>query len=133
VGSGLVFGALTLGAQQYNPPQYQPRSNFDRYDRTDRNSDRNMLINRVRTDLDNAQSHTVPFTGDRVRIARARESLSDFQARLNSGAIDRRGLDMAISNIQRVVDDNRLPYRWQQFLSNDVNRLRELENRLNGG
>jgi hypothetical protein len=135
VGSGLVLGALTLGAQQYYPQQYQPQRD-DRYDRDrdrDRDFDRNILLNRVRTDLDNAQAHTIPFTSDRWRIARAKESVIEFQQRLNTGDYARRELDTAISNMQRVVDANRLPDRWQQFLSNDVNRLREMENRLDGG
>jgi len=35
--------------------------------------------------------------------------------------------------MQRVVDSNRLPYRYQQSLSSDVNRLRDLQSRLEGG
>jgi hypothetical protein len=131
VGSGLLLGALTLNAQYY-PQQYQPRSDYSRYDQQ-REGWRNMMLNRVRSDLDNAQSRTIPFSGDRWRITRAKEALNDFQARLNSGDYDRRQLDMAINNMQRVVDSNRLPYRYQQSLSSDVNRLRDLQSRLEGG
>jgi len=127
VGSGLALGAMTLGAQQYNPQQYPPRSD---YDRSDRLNGRNMLINRVRDDLTYAQSRA--FGGDRWRIARAKDSLNDLQSRLNSGDVNRRDLDMAINSMQRVVDNNNLPYRVQQNLSNDVSRLRELQYRIGG-
>ena len=131
VGSGLLLGALTLNAQNY-PQQYQPRGDYNRYDQG-REGWRNMMLNRVRSDLDNAQSRAIPFGGDRWRLARAKQALNDFQSRLNSGDYDRRPLDMAINNMQVVVDNNRLPYRFQQSLSNDVNRLRDLQSRLEGG
>jgi hypothetical protein len=130
MGSGLVLGALTLGAQQNYPQQYPPRSDYYRYDR---DGWRNMMLGRVRADLDNAQSRTIPFSGDRWRIARAKESLSDFQRDLNSGNYDRNRLDSAIVATQRVVDDGHMPYRWQERLRDDVNRLRNLESRLDGG
>jgi hypothetical protein len=129
VGSGLVFGALTLGAQQYYPQQYQPRGE---YQRSDRFEERNWLLNRVRTDLDNAESHTIPFTGDRWRIDRAKDSVNEFQRDLNNGHYDRAALDRAIDSMQRVVDGNRLPYRWQQALNGDMNRLRDLQSRMEG-
>jgi hypothetical protein len=129
VGSGLVFGALTLGAQQY-PQQYQPRSDY--YQRSDRYEERNEMLNRVRTDLDNAEAHTIPFTGDRWRIDRAKDSMNEFQRDLNNGHYDRAALDRTIDSMQRVVDGNRLPYRWQQALNSDTNRLRDLQSRLEG-
>jgi hypothetical protein len=129
VGSGLAFGALTLGAQQYNPQQYPPQGDYQRYDRGfDRVQYRNDLLNRVRSDLDQAQSRA--FGGDRWRISRAKDTLGDFQSRMNSGQLDRRQLDVAIDSVQHVVDDNRLPYRVQQNLSNDLNRLRDMQHRL---
>src|SRR5689334_9745789 len=87
VGSGLALSAFTLGAQQYNPQQYPPQGN---YNRPDRENGRNFLLNRVRTDLDMAQSSA--YGQDRWKLRRAKESLNDFQARLNSGDFDRRGL-----------------------------------------
>ena len=128
VGSGLALSAFTLGAQQYNPQQYPPQGN---YNRPDRENGRNFLLNRVRTDLDMAQSSA--FGQDRWKLRRAKESLNDFQARLNSGDYDRRGLDVAIANVQQVVDSNRLPYRMQRNLSDDVNRLRTMQYRMSGG
>jgi hypothetical protein len=101
VGSGLVFGALTLGAQQY-PQQYQPRSD---YQRSDRYEERNEFLNRVRTDLDSAESHAIPFTGDRWRIDRAKDSVTEFQRDLNNGHYDRAALDRALDSMQRVVNE----------------------------
>jgi hypothetical protein len=89
-------------------------------------------LNRVRADLDDAQAHTIPFTGDRWQITRAKESVTEFQQSLNSGTLRRDKLDQAIVSMQRVVDRNRLPYRYQQSLVNDMNRLRDLGSRLNG-
>jgi len=130
VGSGLVLGALTLNAQQYNPQQYPPRSDYSRYDR---DNWRSMLVSRVRSDLDDAQSRTIPFSGDRWRIARAKESLGEFQRDMNSGNYDRGALDRAIMATQRVVDAGRLPYRSQERLRDDVNRLRNMQSRLDNG
>jgi hypothetical protein len=129
VGTGLMFGALTLGAQQYYP-QYQPRSDYYRSDRYD---ERNALLNRVRTDLDDAQAYAPSFSGDRWRIARAKASIADFQQDLNAGHYDRQALDRALDSMQLVVNANRLPYRWQESLTHDMNRLRDLQNRLEGG
>lgn len=129
VGSGLVFSAMTLGAQQYNPQQYPPQGDYQRQDRgIDREHDRNMLLNRVRTDLDVAQNRA--YGGDRWRITRAKNSLNEFQSDMNSGHYDRRALDVAINTMQQVVDGNNLPYRVKQDLSGDVNRLRDLQYRL---
>src|SRR3954469_14114395 len=101
VGSGLVLGAATLGAQQYSPQQYPPHGDYSQnYNRPDPERGRNFMLNRVRTDLDMAQSRA--YGPDRWRIARAKESLSNFQARLNSGDYDRRDLDFAISSVQRI-------------------------------
>jgi hypothetical protein len=125
VGSGLMLGGLTLSAQQYNPQQYPPQGDYRQFDR---DHDRNMLLNRVRTDLDTAQSRA--YGGDRWRIQRAKNSLNEFQSDLNSGHIDRRALDVAIDTMQRVVDGNGLPSRVQQNLSNDVSRLRDMQYRL---
>jgi hypothetical protein len=127
VGSGLALSALTLGAQQYSPQQYPPRSD---YYRSDRDFDRNTLINRVRDDLNFAQSRA--YWGDRWRIMRAKNLLNEFQSSMNSGDYDRRNLDMAINTMQRLVDNNNLPSRVEQSLSNDVNRLRDLQYRMGG-
>jgi hypothetical protein len=128
VGSGLLFGGLTLSAQQYNPQQYPPQGDY-RQDRDfDRDHARNMLLNRVRSDLDTAQSRAMG--GDRWRINRAKNSIDEFQNDMNSGHVDRRALDVAINTMQGVVDGNNLPYRVQQNLSNDLGWLRDLQYRL---
>jgi hypothetical protein len=131
VGSGLAFGALTLGAQQYYPQQYPPRGDYQRTDRdVNRIQFRNSLLNQIRSDLDRAQTRA--YGGDRWRISRAKDSLNEFQSDMNSGHIDHRALDVAINTMQRVVDGNSLPYRVKQDLSNDVNRLRDMQYRIGG-
>ena len=124
-GSGLLLGALALGAQQYYPQQYPPQGDYQRYDR---GRDHNRLLNRVRMDLDRAEDQA--YFGDRWRIARAKDMLSDFQNRMNSGNIDGRSLRVAIDQLQRVVDSNRLPSRSHDFLSDDLSQLRNLQYRL---
>jgi hypothetical protein len=126
VGSSLLLGGMTLRAQQYNPQQYPPQGDYQRQDRDrgfDRDHDRNMQLNRVRPDLDVAQSRA--YGGDRWRIARAKSSINEFQSDMNAGHYDRRALDVAIDTMQRLVDGNGLPYRSQQNLSNDLTRLRD--------
>ena len=127
VGSGLLLGGLTLGAQQYYPQQYPPQGDYQRYDRG-RGEYRNEVLNRVKTDLNWAQSRA--YGDDRWRITRAINMLNNFQSRMNSGNIERWQLDRTIDYVQRVLDNNRLPDRMQQNLSNDVNRLRDLSYRL---
>ena len=128
VGTGLTFGALTLGAQQTSPQPYQPQ-NYQRYDRAaDRDHYRNELLNRVRSDLNYAQTRA--YGGDKWRIARAKDTLGQFQSRMNSGQMDRRELSMTIDSVQRVVDNNRLPQRVQQNLNNDLSRLRDMQYRI---
>src|ERR1044071_6922025 len=120
VGSGLVLGAMTLGAQTGYSQQYPPQGDYQRYDRGDfhRGEYRNELINRVRNDLTWARSRA--YGQDRWQITRAINMLNDFQSRMNSGTIDRVALNQTIDHVQRVLDHNRLPVRMQQNLSNDV-------------
>ena len=130
VGSGLLAGALALSPPAY-PQHYQPQGD-DAY-RTDRQQERDSMLTRVHIDLDRVQGHTRPLTGDAWKIARAKRSVDAFQASLNSGDYDRRELDRAINTMQEVADADRLPDRWQATLVGDLNRLRELERRLDRG
>src|SRR5437016_4209339 len=92
VGSGLVLGAMTASAQYQPDYRYQ-----DRYRDQDRfRADPGRLADRVRADLDRVQSDTIPFTGDRGRIARVRASMMEFQRDYANGNYDRQALDTAI-------------------------------------
>jgi len=81
-------------------------------------------------DLDRAEYNAVPGTGDRWRLERARNELSQAQQQISSGVSDRRDIDEAIMTIQRVVDSNNLSPRMRDFLVDDMNRLRELRERM---
>ena|SRR5437870_5472032 len=120
--SGLILFGLTANAQ------YQPRY----YDRDEyRERERARFFERVRAHLDRAEASTVPFTGDRNRIARAREELSPLQSRVEMGTLDRRGLDEAIIAVQRVVDNNHmLSDTNRELLYNDLNRMRDFRSRF---
>jgi hypothetical protein len=123
VATSLLLSGLTANAQFY------PR---DRYDQ-DAGRDYARLMDRVRTDLDRAQAGTLPFTADRVRVERALEQLNGFQRRMSAGDYDRRDLEEAIVAVQRVTDNNRnLSVYDRDYLSSDVNRLRDYQAVLDG-
>lgn len=120
-GSGLFLTGLTASAQ------YAPRDEY-RYQTRD---DGARLLDRVRADLDRAEAATLPFTGDRARVVRAQQEVSEFQRRLDAGDYDRRGLDEAIANVQSVMDANHvMSDRTRDDLAADTSRLRELRLRL---
>ena len=116
--SGLALSGLTLNAQ------YQPRfSDRDEF----RDRERARMFERIRAHLDRAEASTVPLTGDRNRIARAREEVNVLQSRMEQGTVDRRGLDEAIMAVQRVLNDNHvLSDTNRDLLANDLNRLRDM-------
>src|SRR4051812_28589131 len=117
--SALLMAGYTANAQ------YQPRGEYRGQDYRAR------VIERAMGDLDRAEASSIPFTGDRNRLARAREELGQFQQRMSSGEYDRRDLDEAIVAIQQVLDANHVSERTRDFLADDLNRLRDLQSRMN--
>ena len=119
-GASLALFTMTANAQ------YQPRD----YRYQERNYDRrDWIFNRLRGDLDRAESNTLPFvgdfTGDRARISRARQEVNDFQRAWGFGDYDRRELNQAIRAVQNVLDENNLSDRTRNALMMDLNRLRD--------
>jgi len=122
-GSGLMLLALTARAQ------YQPRTEYEVRHEAREHA---WLFDRARTDLDRAESFTVPFTGDRDRVVRARREVNECQRDVATGEDDRQTFGEAIAAIQRVVDLNHLPDRNRALLADDINALRDLQARLEG-
>jgi hypothetical protein len=124
--SGLLLFGLTANAQ------YRPRGDAGYQDRDeDRGRERARFFERVRADLDRAEATTLPYTGDRARIARARDEVNAVQRKLEAGIYDRRDLDDAIVAVQRVVDDNHmLSDSNRDFLSADLNHMRDFRSRI---
>jgi len=122
--SGLLLFGLTASGQ------YPPRSD-DRYEERDaRNYDR--FFDRVRNDLDRASDFSLPFTGERSRVTRARQEIGECYRAVMAGDYDRRTFDEAVGAIQRVVDLNRLSEQSRDNLVDDMQQLREVESRLQG-
>jgi hypothetical protein len=105
--------ALTASAQYY------PRRGDGRY--SDRGGG---PFDRVRADLDRAESASYPNGGDRHRFDKVREELNDFQ---RSG--NRSELNEAISTLQKVVNKNRLSYQDRDVLNQDLYQLRDFRAR----
>lgn len=121
--TGLLLSGLAMSASgQYPPP------GEDRYQERREGRDFDRFFDRIRVDLDRASAFSLPFTGERSRIARAREEVNECQRAAMAG--DRRPFDEAIGAIQRVVDLNRLSDRSRDNLIDDVQELREMESRL---
>ena|SRR5947209_1205365 len=121
-GSCLLLFTLTAANAQY------PRGE-NRYQDRDDYRDQSRLFDRIRSDLDRAESNTFAFTGDRLRIARAREEVNEFQRSWEVGNYDWRQLNDATQAMQRVVDSNRLSDRNRDSLADDLSRMRELQSR----
>ena len=116
VGSFLV---LTASAQYY------PRGGDGRYsDSDDYGRNRGGVFDRVRADLDRAESASYPNGGDRNRFNKVREELNEFQRSGNRGE-----LNEAISALQKVVNKNRLSYQDRDVLNQDLYQLRDFRAR----
>ena len=133
LGCGLLMGGVAANAQVYGRGGYdngRVYGEFGRYpdDRYDRGGG---LFDRVRADLDRAESTYYTSGGDHRRFNKVREELSEFQGKWANGRFDRHELDDVIGTLQRVVNDNRLSYRDRDVLQDDLYRLRDFRARNN--
>ncbi len=113
VGSGLLLFAMGASAQE------RPRAFSG-------SQDRDTFIARVQTDLDRAAATADGFNGDRSRIDRARDEVSQFEQQLDDGNYNPATLTDAIVSLQRIVDNNRLYERVRTSVSDDLIRLRDM-------
>jgi hypothetical protein len=85
---------------------------------------RRNLFQRVREDVEHLERSTIPFTGDRARLARTVGELNELQGKLSQGRYDERQLGDVMNALRAVVDENRMSPRDRDILSDDLNRLR---------
>jgi hypothetical protein len=106
--------------------QYDPRRGDGRYpDRDDYGRGRGGgPFDRVRADLDRAESASYPNGGDRHRFNKVREELNEFARSGRPGE-----LNEAISALQKVVNKNRLSYQDREVLNQDLYQLRDVRAR----
>jgi hypothetical protein len=90
---------------------------------------RDRFFERVRDDIEHAQSISFPFGNDQYRLVKTKQELNELQAGMASGRYDERDLDDVIGALARVVQDNRLGFRDREILTDDLNRLREFRAR----
>jgi hypothetical protein len=126
---GLLLVAGTAYAQDRDPDQdrdrgydtyHHQRDDFYRGDRW-----RARMFDKVRADLDHAQSVSFPIGRDEYRIVKTKTELGELQTKLDNHQYDQPELDDAIAALSRVVSDNRLSPRDRDMLNDDLNRLRE--------
>jgi len=119
LGSSLLLLGLTASAQ------YPPRTG-DQYSSRDMNDYHAQLFDRIRADLDGAQTSASSFNGDIDRIATVRDQVGAFQRRMDGGYFDERELTSAIVSLQKVLDNNPLYDQTRDRLVMDLSRLRDL-------
>ena len=105
-----MFEALAQ-AQYRSRDMYEPRSV-------------SALVDRVHDDLRSSYGGWHFSEGDRDRLNHAEHELHDFSKQWYRGRFDKGELDEAISSIQHVVDNNRMPRRDRDALFEDLDRLR---------
>ena len=104
-----ALSAQTLCAQYvYNPEHRRP-------------------INRTVEDLRKAQLDNPATAPQHELYAKALRHLNEFADRLRDGGMfDRSKLDLAISDVQRIIDEVKLIGEDQEILRRDNNELRRL-------
>lgn len=115
----LGAGLLLMTASGVFAQNWGPRDRDDYGYGERRGSD---LFDRVRRDLDWAQSHAYGRSGD--RFDHARKELWDFQRAWQRGRFDKHELDEAIGAVQSVVDHTPLPGRDMRVLQDDLAAMR---------
>lgn len=115
-GSALLLFTVSANAQYPRGDRY--------YDRDDYRNRGGGILERVRADVDRAESHSYANGGDRKRFDRVREELNDFQRTGNPHE-----LNEAISRLQKVVNENRLAPRDRDMLADDLYRMRDFRAR----
>lgn len=127
----LTWGAEMGDRHEPGPPDrdrdggyYQERDHFFQGQGWRRN-----LFQRVREDVEHIEHSTMPFTGDRARLARTITELNELQGKLSQGRYDERQLGDVMGALRAVVEENRLAPRDRDTLSDDLNRLREFRER----
>jgi opacity protein-like surface antigen len=89
------------------------------------------VFGEVRTDLDHIYSAGQASDKERERIERTKQELSDLQAKLDHGVWDNGHVNDVIDSLRKSADDRRLSERDRSVLSDDVTRIKELQDEHN--
>jgi len=85
----------------------------------------------VREDLDHIWSANRAAEKERKRIERTKEELMDLQVKLEHGEWDNGHVNDVIDSLRKSANDERLSDRDRAVLRDDVNRIKELQDRHN--
>lgn len=121
----LVFLGLTAAAQDQD--WYH-----DRDARYHGDHWRSHVFAEISTDLDHIYSASHAADKERERLERTKQELMDLQAKLDHGVWDNGHVNDVIDSLRKSSNDNRLSERDRSVLSDDVNRLKELQDAHNG-
>jgi hypothetical protein len=86
----------------------------------------------VRTDLEHIWSANHAADKERERIERTKEELAELQAKLDHGVWDNGHVNDVIDSLRKSANDSRLSERDRAVLSDDVTRIKDLQNEHNG-
>ena len=112
-GTAILFASACLAYGQFEKPRYDPQSV-------------SALVDQVHTDLNRAYSSWHLSGGDRDRLNNAEKELREFAQKWSNHNFDKGKLDDAIGSIQHVLDNNKLPGRERDAISDDVAQLRNM-------
>ncbi len=82
------------------------------------------LTDRVHDDLNHAYSTWHFSNGDRDRLNHAEKELREFFQKWEHGKFDKGQLNGVIESVQHVLNNNKLPARDRDAISEDVTQLR---------
>lgn len=88
------------------------------------------IFTEVRTDLEHVRSGHAADK-ERERLQKTEEELTRMQADLDHGRWDNGMLNDAIDSITKSANDDRLPPRDRNVLTDDVRRLKEFQDQHN--
>ncbi|MGP0071477.1 MAG: hypothetical protein ACLPWF_06040 [Bryobacteraceae bacterium] len=77
------------------------------------------------SNLDQAQGRAAPNPGDWYRLDVARGQMELLERTWSDGSYQRSQIDAAISDLQRVLDDNNILPRDRRVLAADLEKLRD--------
>ena len=92
---------------------------------------RSHVFAEIKTDLDHIWSANRAADKERQRLDRTKQELMELQAKLEHGEWDNGHVNDVVDSLRKSADDQRLSERDRAVLSDDVNRLKDLQNQHN--
>lgn len=124
--AGVLLAIIPQASAQYRDhDQHRDHDEAREHDRYDSRYV-STLIDRVHTDLNHAYGAWHFSDADRDRLNGAQKKLREFAQKWDHGKFDKDELDDAISSIQHVLDNNKLPREDRDAISDDLSQLRAM-------